>query len=206
MEKEKEMKKLWLAVIGVLALALVAIVAVPALAHPTDGVTATTQGQGMGRNMIGPSLDRLATTLGVTTEDLAARLEAGQTLAQIATELGVATEAVVETILAPHLAQIEVMVQYGYMTEEQAATMTQTMQERVVELLDEDLSGTGDGAEHQQLCTQMMGSGNMMSGDMGQMMQGTGKDMMGSGNMMGAGMGRMMQGSGMMGSGMMGAR
>lgn len=200
------MRKLWLAVIGVLALALVAIVAVPALAQPGDGATPPTQGWSVGRHMIGPSLDRLATTLGITTEDLAARLDAGQTLAQIATEQGVATEAVVETILAPHLAQIDIMVQYGYMTEEQAATMKQTMQERVAELLDEDLSGTGDGAEHQQLCTQMMGSGNMMSGDMGQMMQEHGKDMMGSGNMMGAGMGQMMQGRGMMGSGMMGAR
>ncbi|MEW6033404.1 MAG: hypothetical protein AB1603_00950 [Chloroflexota bacterium] len=87
------------------------------------------------------TLERVAGTLGLTAAELQAELEAGKTLLEVAQANGVSEEALTEAILAPHLERIELMVKYGRLTAEQAATITEQARQRVATLIRADLSG-----------------------------------------------------------------
>ncbi len=79
-------------------------------------------GWGMGYHGVADpvTLERVAGTLGLTYDELAARLTQGETVAQVAEAQGVNPSLVVATILAPESEILEVRVKYGYLTEAQA--------------------------------------------------------------------------------------
>jgi hypothetical protein len=78
-------------------------------------------GWGMGSYHMGlthpVTLERVAGTLGLTYEELTARLAQGETIAQMAQTQGVNSSLVVTTILAPQSEVLHVRVKYGYLSE-----------------------------------------------------------------------------------------
>src|SRR3989304_3832205 len=128
-KKEKEMKKTW--IIGLIITALTALaigITVPALAYNpaantlTPPETTVTGDYHFGVN----TLARVADSLGLTTEELTARLQNGETLAQIAATVNVTEETLIETLIAPYADQLELRVRYEYLTREQADELLQT--------------------------------------------------------------------------------
>lgn len=112
-------------------------------------------GAGMMGQAIQVTTQRVATLLGTTTTDLQTQLQSGKTLAGIATEKGVTQEALTQTILGPMTDQMNLMVKYGYLTQDQADAMLQRMNTAVQTLTTSkitDLNGFG-------FMGQMMGNG-----------------------------------------------
>ena len=197
----------WLIGLGLLvALAIPAVGLGTALAQdptptPTPDSTDTWCGGaggmmgGMGfmhGGLFGANLDRLATTLGITTDELTAQLKEGKTLKQIAEAKGVSESTLVETILAPIRDRMQLMVKNGYITEQQASDHLAAIQQQVETLIGQPLpqGGTHQGNGWHQ---GMMGGNGMMGGGMmgGYGNQGTTS---GLGGMMG-GLGRSVQGA-----------
>ena len=75
------------------------------------------------------TLGRVADTLGLTYEELTARLAQGETIAQVALAQGVAVGSVVTTITAPQSEVLQIRVKYGYLSETQAQAILE--QERL---------------------------------------------------------------------------
>jgi len=137
-----------------------------------------------------PVPPQVATLLGTTTADLEAQLNSGKTLADIASANGISQNQLIQTMMAPYEAHISLMVQYGYLTQDQANNMTEQMQERlqtmVTSQLNYDNSGWGymggmmglysggDGSQEQP------GSNPVPQRGYGGMMGGYGGGMMGS--------------------------
>ena len=65
----------------------------------------------------------MATTLGITYDQLVQRLHNGETIAAIATAQKVALSKVVDTIVAAQTDMVNVLVKYGYVTQDQANTI-----------------------------------------------------------------------------------
>ncbi len=195
-------------VVVTLALLLVGVAAVPALAHPGDRDNSAYAGA----YIDGPTLTRVAGILGLTPEELSARLQAGETLAGIAQNQNVSEDTVIDAIAAPYAEQLKLQVRYGYLTQEQADTLLETAREHAGSLLEQDLSGTGGNADWWQdmedYCGNMMGNygggtgyGGMMGGGMmGKYGGGGYGGMMGPG-MMGGWYGQRYGSGGMMGPG-----
>ena len=73
----------------------------------------------------------LAEALGLTTEELYAAQESGQTVAEIAVAQGVELADVVAAVVAPHAERLAQSVADGYLTQEQADAMLATMTEHM---------------------------------------------------------------------------
>ncbi len=182
------MKKLL--VIGSLVLLGLLVIgsAFPVLAHTEDSEGTVAPG---GISESHPTVVRLAEVLGLTPEALAGLLQEGNNLSEIAAEQGVAEEAVLETILAPHTSQIELRLEYGYLTQEQADAMLAEAEEHARLLLERDFSTVasyGDREEMEEYCGGMMSGwggpagfdGGMPHHGYGMMGYGGGHGMMGS--------------------------
>ncbi|MBI4186733.1 MAG: hypothetical protein HY530_04405 [Chloroflexi bacterium] len=176
------MKKIWMLGLIVLVLGLLAAgPAIRALAQgPEDGGTASYGGVYLDQ----PTLVRLAGALGLTPEELDSRLQEGETLTEIAQAQNVPTEALVEAIIAPHAADLELRVRYGYLTPEQAESLLEAARQRASFLLEQDLSGGQDN--YGGHCGYMMG-GNWSGMMGGGMMNGQYGPGYGQGGMMGNG-------------------
>ncbi len=158
------------------------------------------------------TLQRVATLLGTTSDDVAGQLQQGQTLAQIAQAKNVTSQALTDTLLQPTKDQLDLQVKYGYLTQDQANTTLQNQQTRVNNLINTAVGqygNNGDNGYGPYGGGMMGGSGGMMGpGGFGGMMNGFGGMMGGFGGFMN-GLGNMMNGlGGMMGGfagrGMMG--
>lgn len=68
----------------------------------------------------GVNLGRVAKLLGITSNELTAQLRDGASLAQVAQGYGVTEEQLVNTLVEPYQARLEVQVRYGYLTQEEA--------------------------------------------------------------------------------------
>lgn len=158
------MKKLL--VIGSLVLLGLLIIgsAFPVLAHTQDSDGTVAPG---GISAEQPTLVRLAEVLGLAPEALVSLLQEGKTLSEIAAEQGVAEEAVLEAILAPHTSQIELGLEYGYLTQEQADAMLAEAEEHARFLLERDFStdgSYGDWEKMEEYCGGMMRGWGGLSG------------------------------------------
>ncbi len=140
------MKK-WMLVAGVLAVAVLGAVLFAIPAFSQSPVTPPGANQAIGCPRAGGAiggygmmsggymglanpvtLGRVADTLGLTTDQLTARLQQGETIAQVAQAQNVTNEAVVAAILAPQTEMMQVAVKYGYMTEAQVQSMLDQME------------------------------------------------------------------------------
>lgn len=181
-----------------------------ALGCPGAGGIAVGPGMMGGNGMMGGgymgldnpvTLKRVADTLGLTGDQLTARLQQSETIAQIAQAQNVSTDAVVAAILAPHSEMIQVGVKYGYLTQAQAQTVLDQARLRVEQSITRPQYGSN--ALQSRPNTVTPGSPNLGNGPRagawggsGGMMGGgvTGGGMMGgsaggSGGMMGGGFG-----------------
>jgi len=77
------------------------------------------------------TLQRVVTTLGITYDQLVQRLQNGETIASIATSQKVDLSKVVDTIVAAQTDMVNVLVKYGYITQDQANTIIANLKTRV---------------------------------------------------------------------------
>lgn len=80
---------------------------------------------GFGMGMRGMDFTRIATFLGITTDELRTQLAGGKSLAVIATEKQKTVKDLVATILAPWKEHQQVDVKYGYISQAEADAMYQ---------------------------------------------------------------------------------
>jgi polyhydroxyalkanoate synthesis regulator phasin len=108
-----------------------------------EGITGFSFGPGFGRG--GPrgmgmagcvSLDTLADTLGLTTAEVRAQLQAGVTLSEIITAQGQTVEAVVHALVAEAQAHLNEAVAAGRITQEQADSMLTELPARLTEMVE----------------------------------------------------------------------
>ncbi len=149
-----------------------------------------TPGPGSGFGFMGGvTLQRVASLLGTTTDDVAAQLRQGKTLVQIAQAKNVSEQALTATITQPMKDQLALQTKYGYLTQEQADARLLAHQDRVKAMVNATPGAQGTDGNGSGTCP-----GVGLGGPGG---------MMGSGGMMGAGG---QGGTGFAGRGMMGWR
>jgi hypothetical protein len=117
---------------------------------------------------------QVADLLGTTTAELRAQLEAGRTLAEIAAEQGVSQEVLIDTIIAPYNEHLDIMVKYGYLTEDEAVTLRQQTRERLQIAITSQSGGWNAWHEDMHEAMEEYGHGGMMGGFGGGMMKGWG--------------------------------
>lgn len=178
------------------AILLVAFAGTALAAPPTPGPGQNNYGYGL---MDRVTLQRVATALKTTPEDITAQLQQGKTLAQIAQAKNVGEQALIDTLLQPIKDQLALNVKYGYMTQELADTHLKNQQDRIKQLVETVPGANGDdgyGSCHAAMGSygagMMGGAGGMMGGSgmmggFGGMMGGFGGMMGNLGNMMGFG-------------------
>jgi len=81
------------------------------------------------------TLETIASTLGISFEELTDRLSQGETIAQIAQDEGIATSALVDAILAPHSEHLELRLKDGYLSEAEAADLLERARASVEEAI-----------------------------------------------------------------------
>ncbi len=92
-----------------------------------------------------PVTHQVATLLGTTTADLAAQLNSGKTLAEIASAQGISQDELIQAMMAPYEAHLSLMVQYGYLTQDQVNSMIEQMQARLQTMVTSQLNYDGGG-------------------------------------------------------------
>jgi hypothetical protein len=100
----------------------------------------------------------LSQTLNLPARDIRLRLRAGETIAHIADTQGVDRQAVVDALVALGEANIDRGVQFGRLTDDQAATRRATLATRVAARVDNpitaaDGAGAGEGGGRAQVAT-----------------------------------------------------
>lgn len=191
-----------LGILAAVALLLVSVTGSALAAPPNPTPGPSNYGFGF---LDGVTLQRVATLLGTTTDDVVGQLQQGQTLAQIAQAKNVTSQALTDTLLQSTKDQLDLQVKYGYMSQDRANATLQNEQTRVNNLINTAIGPNGNngnnGYGYGPYGGGMMGGyGGMMGGGWGGMMNGFGGMMNGVGGFM-HGLGNMMNGFG----GMMGA-
>ncbi len=88
---------------------------------------------------------QVASLLGMTTADLEAQLNSGKTLADIASAKGISQDQLIQAVMTRHEAHMRLMVQNGYLTQDQANNMTEQVRERLQTMLTTRLNNDGSG-------------------------------------------------------------
>ncbi len=148
-----------------------------------------TPGQGNGFRLLDRvTLQRVATLLGTSPDDVSTQVQQGKTLLQVAQAKNVTEQALTDLILQPFKDRLTIEVKYGYLTQQQADATLQARRSRTKDLINAtpgaNGNSNGDGGCHG---SDSGGAGGMMGSE-------------GTGGMMGSGLY-----SGMMGSGGTGA-
>lgn len=123
------------------------------------------------------TLGRVADILGVTTDQLTARLQQGETIAQVAQAQNVSAEAVVAAVVAPQTEMMQIAVKYGYMTQTQVQTMLDQMELWAEQAIAEPLYGSNVQGSQNGAYRGGQGYRGMMGGGFGGGMMG-GRGMM----------------------------
>ena len=76
-----------------------------------------------GGRMFGAGLDVVATTLGITTDEVRTALESGQTIADLAVSKGKTAQDVIDAVVAEATTKINAQVTSGHLTQAQADTL-----------------------------------------------------------------------------------
>ena len=89
------------------------------------------------------TLTRVASVLGITYDQLVQRLQNGETIAQVAAVQKVDISKVVDTVVAAQTDIVNVLVKYGYLTQDQADTIIANLRTRVEAALSGTAPATG---------------------------------------------------------------
>ncbi len=95
-----------------------------------------------------PVNQQVAALLGTTTADLAAQLNSGKTLADIASANGISQEQLIQTMMATYENHLSLMVQNGYLSQDQANNLTEQVQERLQTMVTSQLNYDGSGWDY----------------------------------------------------------
>ncbi|MCL4458476.1 MAG: hypothetical protein M1136_01600 [Chloroflexi bacterium] len=174
-------KILIVAGLALVAMLLVSSVGMASAAPPTPTPRAPYAGGPYGY-LDKPTLQRIATLLGTTPDEIISQLTQGKTILEIAQAKGVNEEQLLDTILAPQKDQLQLRVKYGYLTQAEADARLQVLREQVRLRISQPTPSSYDDDDWH--CPMMRGG-------------------WGSG-FSGGGFGQGMMGGGMMGGGMMG--
>lgn len=91
------------------------------------------------------ALEEVAEVLGLTPEELLARINEGQTIEQIALDEGISIEQVIEAALKLHAEMIAALVEDGYLSQEQADGILEQARLRIEQLVTTQWFGYGNG-------------------------------------------------------------
>jgi hypothetical protein len=91
------------------------------------------------------TLERVAATLGISYDQLVQRLQDGETIATIATAQKVDLSKVVDAVIAAQTDMVNLMVKYGYVTQDQANTILAEIRVRVKAALSVTTAAAGYG-------------------------------------------------------------
>jgi polyhydroxyalkanoate synthesis regulator phasin len=89
----------------------------------------------------GVDLETVATTLGMTTDELRAELDAGTALTDIISAHGSTVEAVVDALVAERQAELEAAVADGRLTQAQADEILADLPARLTDMIESDMLG-----------------------------------------------------------------
>lgn len=137
--------------VGILVGSLVTGSVFAAPATPTPGTPGSGSGY-MGRGGAGGGFDRMMdmgiedevlTLLGMTREQIATERQGGKSLAEIAAAKSVSRDTLISTILAAKKADLDKLLADGKLTQAQADTMYQNMQQTVLQMVDSTTTGGG---------------------------------------------------------------
>lgn len=87
--------------------------------------------------LMGAGLDQLATSLGMTADEVKAGLREGKTIAQLAEAKGIAPQKVIDDIVAAATAKIDEAVASGKLPAERADTIKANLAERIASFVNE---------------------------------------------------------------------
>jgi hypothetical protein len=82
--------------------------------------------------------------LGTTVADLESQLNSGKTLADIASAKGIKQDQLILTMMAPYKEHLDIMVKYGYLTQDQVNTFVQQAQQRLQTIVSSPLNDNND--------------------------------------------------------------
>ena len=185
------MKKIIAIALATIAITATALIAVPALAKesPAQAQVGATNSlcMGYGAAFCGGglalgdtvTLQRVAATLGITYDQLVQRLQNGETIAAIATAQKVALSKVIDTVVAAQTDMVNVLVKYGYITQDQANTIIANLRTRIEAALSATAPDTTDGFGYSCFGNGLNGTTTPVTGYGYAMMGGRGRGMMG---------------------------
>lgn len=101
--------------------------------------------RGPGRHHRGPGPEAIAEFLGVTTDELRAAKEAGQTLAEVADANGSSADALVDFLVANATERLEEKVASGEITQDEADEKLAEITERVTDMVNGEFEGRPGG-------------------------------------------------------------
>src|SRR4051812_7611234 len=116
------------------------VIAAIVAARPADGPHGGPFGGHRGPGgLIAEGLDTVATTLGITTDEVRTALEGGQTLADLAVIKGKTAQDVIDAIVADAKTHLDSAVTAGKITQAQADTMLTELTTRVTDFVNNGL-------------------------------------------------------------------
>ncbi|MDO8688656.1 MAG: hypothetical protein Q7R39_01345 [Dehalococcoidia bacterium] len=162
------MAKRWGILVSLVAVALTLVTFTGSiLAAPPSPAPGPNYGFGF---MGGVMLQRVASLLGITTDDIAAQLRQGKTLVQIGQTRNVSEQVLADTFVQPMKDELSLQTKYGYLTQEQAGARLQAQQDRVKDMVNATPGAQGTDGYGSGACPGvglggpggMMGAGGMM--------------------------------------------
>ena len=96
------------------------------------------------RGVGGPSFDVVASTIGISIDDLRTALQGGQTIAQVAEANGKTADEVIAAVVADRTTKINQAVTDGRLTQTQADEMLANLQQRVTDFVNNAMPARGD--------------------------------------------------------------
>lgn len=98
----------------------------------------------------GEGLDTIASTLGITTDELQSELQSGSTLEQIITNHGSSVDTVVQALVAQAKTDLDQAVADGKLTQSQADQLLANLPDRLTQMIQNGFPGPcGPGGNHQ---------------------------------------------------------
>ncbi|MBS3908113.1 MAG: hypothetical protein KGZ93_00540 [Actinobacteria bacterium] len=129
----------------VVSISLVTVAGISFAAEDSDTGTTTSAIVNGCRGFFGGAADELAKLLGLKSEEIVEKRNAGQSLADIAKARGVEKDKVVDAIVDSRERFLDEKVEAGYLTEEQKNQMLERMKSRVRERIEDPAVGPGGG-------------------------------------------------------------
>ena len=122
-----------------------AVIAALVAARPEGGPGGGHRGPGGPGGRIGPKFDTIATTLGITVDEVRTGLQGGQTIAELAVANGKTAQDVIDALVAEATTRINAEVTEGTLTQDEADARLADITTRVTEFVNNTAPVGGPG-------------------------------------------------------------